>query len=69
MEQNNFREEVNFYMSKVDIGKGESLEKALRRFKKKIEREGILKQLKARKHYEKPSEIKRRKRRGGGKRV
>jgi small subunit ribosomal protein S21 len=48
-------------MSKVEIGPNEPLEKALRRFKKKIEREGILKVLKARKHYEKPSEIKRRK--------
>ncbi len=48
-------------MSKVDIGPNEPLEKALKRFKKKIEREGILKTLKARKHYEKPSEIKRRK--------
>ena len=46
-------------MSRIEIGQGESLEKALRRFKKKIEREGILKQLKARKHYEKPSEKKR----------
>ncbi len=50
-------------MPRVDIGANEPLEKALRRFKKKIEREGILKQLKARKHYEKPSEQKRRKRR------
>ena len=48
-------------MSRIEIGQGESLEKALRRFKKKIEREGILKQLKARKHYEKPSEKKRKK--------
>lgn len=48
-------------MSKVEVGPNEPLEKALRRFKKKIEREGILKTLKARKHYEKPSEIKRRK--------
>ncbi|MBU1061322.1 MAG: 30S ribosomal protein S21 [Candidatus Omnitrophica bacterium] len=48
-------------MSRVEIGPGESLEKGLRRFKKKIEREGVLKQLKARKHYEKPSEKKRRK--------
>ena len=47
-------------MSRVEVGPGESLEKALRRFKKKIEREGVLKQLKARKHYEKPSEKKRR---------
>ena len=43
-------------MSKVEVGPNEPLEKALRRFKKKIEREGILKTLKARKHYEKPSE-------------
>lgn len=48
-------------MSKVDVMPNEPLEKALRRFKKKIEREGILKVLKARKHYEKPSEVKRRK--------
>jgi small subunit ribosomal protein S21 len=49
-------------MSKVSVGDNEPLERALRRFKKKIEREGILKTLKARKHYEKPSETKRRKR-------
>ena len=48
-------------MSRVELGPNEPLEKALKRFKKKIEREGILKLLKARKHYEKPSEIKRRK--------
>ncbi|MDP6686337.1 MAG: 30S ribosomal protein S21, partial [Candidatus Omnitrophota bacterium] len=30
-------------MSRVEIGPGESLEKALRRFKRKIEREGVLK--------------------------
>ena len=45
----------------IAIPENESIDRALRRFKKKIEREGILKTLKARKHYEKPSEIKRRK--------
>ena len=35
----------------VSLGEHESLDKALRRLKKKIEREGILKILKARKHY------------------
>ena len=50
-------------MPKVDVGDNEPLERALRRFKKKIEREGIIKQIRARKHYEKPSEIKRRKQR------
>ena len=53
-------------MSRINVGENEPLERALRRFKKKIEKDGILKQLKARKHYEKPSEIKRKKRRGGG---
>jgi small subunit ribosomal protein S21 len=48
-------------MPRVEVGNNEPLERALRRFKKKIEREGIIKQIKARKHYEKPSEIKRRK--------
>ncbi|OIO38937.1 MAG: 30S ribosomal protein S21 [Candidatus Omnitrophica bacterium CG1_02_49_10] len=49
-------------MSTVEVRPNEPFEKALRRFKKKIEREGILKQVKARKHYEKPSERKRRRR-------
>jgi len=49
----------------VTVGENEPLEKALRRFKKKIEREGILRTLKEIKHYEKPSEKKRRKRRSG----
>lgn len=48
-------------MPRVDVKQNESLEKALRRFKKKIEKEGILRQIKARKHYEKPSVKKRRK--------
>jgi len=48
---------------KVQISENESLEGALKRLKKKMEREGILKILKARKHYEKPSEKRRRKER------
>ncbi|MDP3919764.1 MAG: 30S ribosomal protein S21 [Candidatus Omnitrophota bacterium] len=50
-------------MPKVDITDNEPLEKALKRLKKKIEREGTLKILKARKHFEKPSEKRRRKQR------
>lgn len=50
-------------MLKVQITETEPLEKALKRLKKKMEREGILKILKARKHYEKPSEKRRRKQR------
>lgn len=52
-------------MPKVLVGENEPLEKALKRLKKKIEREGILKILRARKHYEKPSEKRRRKIRSG----
>ena len=49
-------------MTKIVIRDNESLDKALRRLKRKVEREGVLKDLKTRKHYEKPSEKKRRKR-------
>lgn len=47
-------------MPRVTIKDNEPLDKALRRLKKKMEREGILKLLKTRKHYEKPSEKRRR---------
>ena len=50
-------------MSRIELRGNESLEKALRRFKRNIEREGILRLLKEREHYEKPSERKRKKRR------
>ncbi|MBN1586329.1 MAG: 30S ribosomal protein S21 [Candidatus Omnitrophica bacterium] len=56
-------------MSRVDVKENETLEKALKRFKKKLEREGILKALKERKHYEKPSEKKRRKMRNARKKA
>ena len=48
-------------MTTIKLRTNESLERALRRLKKKMAREGILKQLKAKRHYEKPSERKRRK--------
>lgn len=48
-------------MSEIEVRKGESFESALRRFKRKIERDGILKEVRNRKHYEKPSEKKRKK--------
>jgi small subunit ribosomal protein S21 len=54
-------------MPRVDVRPNEPLEKALRRLKKKIEREGVLKALKTRKHYEKPSERRRRKQRNARK--
>ncbi len=48
-------------LTQVEVKKDESFESALRRFKKKIEQEGILREVRDRKHYEKPSERKRKK--------
>ncbi|MDP8216511.1 MAG: 30S ribosomal protein S21 [Candidatus Kaelpia imicola] len=48
-------------MAKVEVRSNESLDQALRRFKRKVEQEGLMKVLRAIRHYEKPSEIKRRK--------
>ena len=50
-------------MSEVRSRKGEPIEKALRRLKKKMDTEGIMKELRNRRHFEKPSEVKRRARR------
>ena len=47
-------------MPRVEVRPDETLERALKRFKRKLEREGILKDLKAKKHYEKPSDRRRR---------
>ena len=46
-------------LPEIEIKKDESFESALRRFKKKIEQEGILREVRDRKHYEKPSERRR----------
>ncbi|HEU4963153.1 MAG TPA: 30S ribosomal protein S21 [Bacilli bacterium] len=42
-------------MSEVKVRKNESLESALRRFKRATAKDGILAEVKKRKHYEKPS--------------
>ncbi len=48
-------------MNGVEVRDGEAIEKALRRFSKTCERAGILSDLKKFRHYEKPSEEKKRK--------
>jgi small subunit ribosomal protein S21 len=48
-------------LTEVKLKKGEPVEKALRRLKKKIDREGTLKEVRNHRHYEKPSERRRRK--------
>ena len=48
-------------MTEGKLKKGESVERALRRLKKKVDREGTIKAIRNRRAYEKPSERKRRK--------
>tara|TARA_Y100001970_G_scaffold277001_1_gene380559 strand:+ start:544 stop:732 length:189 start_codon:yes stop_codon:yes gene_type:complete len=45
-------------MVSVTVKDGEPFEKALRRFKKKWEKAGILREVRSRSYYLKPSEIK-----------
>ena len=45
--------------TEVRLKKGELIDRALRRLKKKLDKEGTLKDLRNRRHYEKPSEVKR----------
>jgi small subunit ribosomal protein S21 len=45
----------------IRIRKGESVEKALRRLKKKLDKEGVMREIRSHRYYEKPSERKRRK--------
>ena len=47
-------------MSEVRIRDGETLESALKRFKRKCARSGVLAEVRRREHYEKPS-VKRKK--------
>lgn len=46
-------------MPKIELKKGDDLERALRRFKTKLRHEGVLDEMKKREHYEKPSDRKR----------
>ncbi|HWH72533.1 MAG TPA: 30S ribosomal protein S21 [Candidatus Sulfotelmatobacter sp.] len=48
-------------LTEIKLKKGESVDKALRRLKKKIDREGTLKVVRNHRHFEKPSERRRRK--------
>jgi small subunit ribosomal protein S21 len=48
-------------LTEIKIKKGEPLEKVLRRLKKRVDREGTLREVRANRYYEKPSEVRRRK--------
>ena len=45
----------------IRIRKSEPVERAIRRLKKKLDREGVIRDVRAKRYYEKPSEIRRRK--------
>jgi len=48
-----------FALTEIKLKKGEPADRALRRLKKKIDREGVLKEVRSHRHYEKPSEQRR----------
>lgn len=48
------------YVAEVKVGKNESLDAALRRFKKQCQKAGVLAEVRKREHYDKPS-VKRKK--------
>ena len=47
-------------MSEVKVGKNETLDSALRRFKRSCQKSGVLSEVRRREHYENPS-VKRKK--------
>jgi small subunit ribosomal protein S21 len=57
---NNKRERES-YLIEIKLRRGEPVDKGLRRLKKQMLREGVIKELKKRRHYEKPSIMLRRK--------
>lgn len=48
-------------IANVNIEEGEPLEKAIKRFKRMVEKEGIIREWKKREYFEKPSTIRNRK--------
>ena len=45
----------------IRVRKSEPVERAIRRLKKRLEREGVIRDVRAKRYYEKPSEVRRRK--------
>lgn len=48
-------------MPEIKVGENESLESALKRFRRQCAKSGVMSEYRKREHYEKPSEIKKRK--------
>jgi len=47
-------------LTKIEVRKDDSIDKALKRFKSKLRKDGILEEMKKREFYEKPSQKRRR---------
>ncbi len=56
-------------MAVVIVNEGEPVEKALKRFKRLVDQEQILTEVKRREFYEKPSELKKKRERARRKRI
>jgi small subunit ribosomal protein S21 len=56
-------------MPKVQVRSDESLDQALKRFNREVLREGIIKELKKREFYEKPSVARKNKRKESARRI
>jgi len=48
-------------MASIDVKPDEPLERALRRFKRKVDKEEIIKEYRSRRYFKKPSKVKREK--------
>lgn len=48
-------------MAEIKVGKNETLDSALRRFKRATQKAGILSEVRKREHYEKPSVVRKKK--------
>ena len=48
-------------MIEIKIKRNESIERALRRFKKKLDQEGLMQEVRERRYFEKPGDKRRRK--------
>ena len=52
----------DYFIAHVVVGEDELLEKALKRFKRMVEKEGIVREWKRREYFEKPSTVRNKKR-------
>ena len=53
------RKEVVYAMIIVPVKEGENIERAIKKFKRKFDKTGVVKELRRRQQFDKPSELKR----------